>query len=112
MSNKNNKNQGIVYSTNPDFQNEEIGQTENETLPPGKQNLLVRISTSGRGGKKASLVQRFNGSEIDLDILAKDIKKHCGTGGTVKDNEIIIQGDMCQKIVEFLLLKGYRARKG
>ncbi|MFM9944099.1 MAG: translation initiation factor [Bacteroidia bacterium] len=112
MSNKNKKYQGIVYSTNPDFGAEEAPSNINETLPPEKQNLLVRISTSGRAGKKATLVQRFVGTPNDLENLSKEIKKYCGTGGTVKDGEIIIQGDICQKIVDYLLNKGYRARKG
>lgn len=112
MSNKNKKLQGIVYSTNPDFghDNEEVSIPD--SLIPGKQNLLVRISTQGRAGKKATLVQRFVGSETELENLSKDIKKHCGTGGTVKDGEIIIQGDLCKKIVDFLVTRGYRARVG
>jgi translation initiation factor 1 len=112
MSNKNKKLQGIVYSTNPDYlPNDEVSDFM-ETLSPNKQNLLVRISTQGRGGKKATLVQRFVGSESDLENLGKDLKKHCGTGGTVKDGEIIIQGDLCQKVVDYLITKGYKARKG
>ena len=112
MSNKNKKKEGIVYSTNPDFQSGDSHTSSRETLPNDKQNLLVRISTSGRGGKKATLVQRFIGSDDDLENLAKDLKKHCGTGGTVKDGEIIIQGDLCQKIVDYLLTQRYKARKG
>ena len=112
MSNKNKKLQGIVYSTNPEFTTSDPMSDFLETLSPNKQNLLVRLSTQGRGGKKASLVQRFVGSDDDLESLAKDIKKHCGTGGSIKDGEIIIQGDLCQKIVDYLLSKGYKARKG
>lgn len=112
MSNKNKKSFGIVYSTNPEFEADDTNSDFTETLPPHRQNLLVRLSTQGRGGKKASLIQRFVGSNEDLEILAKDVKKHCGTGGSVKDGEIIIQGDLCQKIVDYLLSKGYKARKG
>ena len=112
MSNKNKNNNGIVYSTNPDYSQESSDNDALETLPPHKQNLLVRISTQGRGGKKASLIQRFVGSDDDLETLGKEIKKHCGTGGSVKDGEIIIQGDLCQKIVDYLISKGYRARLG
>ena len=112
MSNKNKKNQGIVYSTNPDYQlpTEELNSFI--SLLPEKQNLLVRLSTQGRAGKKATLIQRFIGNADDLEALSKVIKKHCGTGGAVKDGEIIIQGDMCQKVVDLLLSKGYRAKKG
>jgi translation initiation factor 1 len=112
MSNKNKKHQGIVYSTNPDYLTPFEEVKESESLLPEKQNLLVRISTQGRAGKKATLVQRFVGSENELEELSKLIKKHCGTGGSVKDGEIIIQGDLCQKIVDFLVSKNYRARKG
>jgi len=112
MSNKNKKHQGLVYSTNPEFSMDDSVKNECETLPKEKQNLLVRISTQGRAGKKATLVQRFIGKNEDLENLSKEIKKHCGTGGTVKENEIIIQGDMCQKVVDYLLQKGYKARKG
>jgi len=112
MSNKNKNKDGIVYSTNPDFGNEEIDDSLKETLFPSKQNLLVRISTQGRGGKKATLVQRFVGTAAELESLGKEIKKHCGTGGAVKDGEIIIQGDQCKKIVDFLISKGYKAKLG
>jgi len=112
MSNKNKRLPGIVYSTNPEFEQDSHEEITKETLAPGKQNLLVRISTQGRAGKKATLVQRFIGSSSDLENLGKDIKKHCGTGGTVKDGEVVIQGDLCKKIVDFLTSKGYRARIG
>lgn len=111
MSNKNKKLNGIVYSTNPDFEFESRSEIS-ETLLAGKQNLLVRISTQGRGGKKATLVQRFVGNINELEILSKEIKKHCSAGGSVKNNEIIIQGDFCDKIVNYLISKGYKARKG
>jgi len=111
MSNKNKNFQGIVYSTNPEYSPQNIKNEEQETLPPYKQNLHVRISTQGRAGKRATLVQRFIGSETDLDTLSKEIKKHCGTGGSVKDGEIIIQGDLCQKVLNYLLSKEYRAKR-
>ncbi|MCC6720573.1 MAG: translation initiation factor [Bacteroidia bacterium] len=111
MSNKNKKRGGMVYSTNPGFEFEDK-HIEIETLPPEKQNLLVRISTQGRAGKKATLVQRFQGRIDDLENLSKELKKHCSVGGTVKNNEIIIQGDFCDKVVSFLLSKGYKAKKG
>lgn len=112
MSNKNKKLQGIVYSTNPEYTTDEPVSDFLDTLSSNKQNLLVRLSTQGRAGKKATLVQRFVGSEADLETLAKEVKKYCGTGGSIKDGEIIIQGDLCQKIVDYLLQKGYKARKG
>lgn len=111
MSNKNKKFKGVIYSTNPDFEYNE-NEFQQGNLSNEKQNLLVRISTQGRAGKKATLVQRFVGNTEELENLSKDIKKHCGTGGSVKNGEIIIQGDFCDKIVSFLIVKGYKARKG
>jgi len=112
MSNKNKKKEGIVYSTDPDYKPFESLLESISSKAPEKQNILVRISTQGRGGKKATLVQRFEGSETDLENLGKELKKHCGTGGSVKDGEIILQGDFIQKAVDLLLSKGYRAKKG
>jgi translation initiation factor 1 len=112
MSNKNKKSQGIVYSTDPDFKPFESLFETIATKSPNKQNLLVRISTQGRGGKKATLVQRFEGSESELENLGKELKKHCGTGGSVKNGEIILQGDFIQKAVDFLISKGFRAKIG
>jgi len=112
MSNKNKKMEGIVYSTDPDYRPFENLFENVNVKQPAKQNLLVRISTQGRGGKRATLVQRFEGSEQELENLAKELKKHCGTGGSVKDGEIIVQGDFIQKVVDFLLSKGYKARRG
>lgn len=111
MSNKNKKLNGIVYSTNPDFKLENNSQVS-KSISMSKQNLLVRISTQGRGGKKATLVQRFVGNNNELEELSKEIKRHCSAGGSVKNNEIIIQGDFCDKIVNYLISKGYKARKG
>lgn len=112
MSNKNKKNQGIVYSTDPNYKPFESLLESVVSKSPEKQHILVRISTQGRGGKKATLVQRFEGTETDLENLGKELKKYCGTGGSVKDGEIILQGDFIQKAVDFLLSKGYRAKKG
>lgn len=111
MSNKNKKRVGMVYSTNPSYEFED-NNFETKTILPEKQNILVRISTQGRAGKKATLIQRFQGSNSDLENLSKELKKHCSVGGTVKNNEIIIQGDFCDKVVSFLLSKGYKAKKG
>ncbi len=108
---KHKKRDGIVYSTNPDFQyrNDEIA--ESETLPADRQLLYIWLESKGRKGKTVTLVKGFVGKTDDLEALAVEIKKSCGTGGAVKDREIVIQGDFRDKIVLFLLKKGYKTKK-
>jgi translation initiation factor 1 len=104
---KNKKAQGIVYSTNPEF-TYDIGSTEEpQTLAPEKQELKVRLERKNRGGKTVTLVCCFAGSEEDLNILARTLKNKCGTGGSVKDGEIIIQGDFREKLFTILKSLGY-----
>ncbi|MCX6257516.1 MAG: translation initiation factor [Bacteroidia bacterium] len=101
----------IVYSTNSSFQYEYDGAKEDETLPPGKQELRVMIDRKNRGGKTVTLVTGFKGKKDDLDDLGRLLKSKCGTGGSVKDNEIIIQGDFRDKVMEILTSSGYHAKK-
>lgn len=104
---------GVVYSTNPDFQYEYEGEEqEQETLAPEKQKLVVRIDRKQRGGKQATLVTGFVGTEDDLQDLGKKLKTKCGVGGSAKDGEILIQGDFRDKIVELLTGMGYNTKKG
>lgn len=100
----------IVYSTNSDFQYEYDSQPEVETLPPAKQNLKVVIDSKQRKGKIVTLIQNFIGTEDDLNELGRLLKNRCGTGGSVKDGEIIIQGDFKIKIIQILQEKGYRTK--
>jgi translation initiation factor 1 len=103
----------VVYSTNPGYNYEyDIEEDAQETLAPAKQNLTVRLDKKQRGGKKVTLVQGFAGGEDDLKDLGKSLKTKCGVGGTVKDGEILIQGDFRDKIVEYLLKEGYKAKRG
>jgi translation initiation factor 1 len=103
----------VVYSTNPGYNYEyDAGQEAPETLAPAKQNLTVRLDKKQRGGKKVTLVQGFAGAEDDLKNLGKLLKTKCGVGGTVKDGEILIQGDFRDKIVEYLVKEGYKAKRG
>ncbi len=107
----NKKNQDrVVYSTNPDFK---YGQEEplRETLPVAQQQLYIWIDSKGRKGKTVSLIRGFTGNDQDLDTLAKELKTLCGTGGTAKNGEIIIQGDFREKIMRFLSGKGYKVKK-
>ncbi|MBC7426885.1 MAG: translation initiation factor [Bacteroidia bacterium] len=98
----------MVFSTDPDFKFESEANDEQETLPSNQQKLNIRLETKQRGGKKATLINNFKGSSADLEQLAKKIKAHCGTGGSVVDGEILVQGDVRKKVMEFLQKAGYK----
>ena len=101
----------VVYSTNPDYQYENIGEEEEETLPKNQQKLHVSMEKKGRGGKTVTLVRGFIGTEDDLKELGKLLKTKCGVGGSVKDGEVIIQGDFKQRIIDLLKAEGYTQTK-
>ncbi len=103
---------GVVYSTNPDFQYQQEAEEEAETLAPGKQRLIVRIDRRQRAGKQVTLVEGFVGKSEDLAALAKTLKTKCGVGGTAKDGEITIQGDLRDKVTALLQSMGYNAKRG
>lgn len=104
---------GVVYSTNPDFQYQTAPEApQAETLPPQKQRLTVRIDRRQRAGKQVTLIEGFIGRDEDLAALAKTLKTKCGVGGTAKDGEITIQGDLRDKIVALLTGMGYQAKRG
>ncbi|QQS28366.1 MAG: translation initiation factor [Sphingobacteriales bacterium] len=97
----------IVYSTNPDFFNNVEEENIAESLPPDKQQLRVNMERKGRGGKTVTLVHGFVGTESDLETLAKQLKTKCGVGGSVKDGQIVLQGDFKQKVSDTLKVMGY-----
>jgi len=101
---------GFVYSTNPDFKFEEENFAK-ETLPPAFQKLKIMLDTKHRGGKAVTLIHGFVGKENDLGEMGKKLKNFCGTGGSAKDNEIIIQGDQRDKVLQWLLKNGYKNSK-
>ena len=104
---------GVVYSTNPDYQYQTAQDApEADTLPPEKQRLIVRIDRRQRAGKQVTLVEGFIGRSEDLAALAKTLKTRCGVGGTAKDGEITIQGDLRDKLVTLLTGMGYQAKRG
>jgi translation initiation factor 1 len=106
--NKKNKpdSRGFVYSTDPNFSFKEERESI-ETLQPAQQKLRIRLDTKQRAGKAVTLVQGFIGKEEDLEELGKKLKNFCGTGGSVKDGEIIIQGDQREKVMQWLVKNDY-----
>jgi translation initiation factor 1 len=112
MSRERKERINVVYSTNPDYKYEHNVTGEQETLEPAKQKLTVRLDKKQRGGKKVTLIQGFTGSGDDLKDLGKLLKSKCGVGGTTKDGEILVQGDFRDKIVEYLIKEGYKAKRG
>ncbi|MEO5569517.1 MAG: translation initiation factor, partial [Bacteroidia bacterium] len=111
MSKKNNSPGNIVYSTNPDYINKNQVKEQATTPPPQQQDLRVLRDSKNRGGKTVTLVTGFTGSENDIKELGKLLKTKCGTGGSVKDGEIIIQGDFREKIFTFLTEAKYKVKK-
>lgn len=101
---------GVVFSTNPDYNYETSNEAEQETLAPAKQNLKIWLDRL-KGGRVATVVRGFVGSDYDLSALGKELKKSCGVGGTAKDGEIIIQGDHRDRVLELLIKAGYRCKK-
>ena len=108
---KKNKRKGIVYSTDPDFDYDYEHEKVTKTLPPEQQNLKVLLDRKGRKGKEVTLIQGFAGTESDLKQLGKNLKKQCAVGGSVKNGEIIIQGNWRDKICEILAADGYQFKK-
>ncbi len=110
MSKKHKELKNIVYSTNPDFKLEYEKETIEATLAPQQQNLKVYLDRLG-GGKMLSRVNGFVGNIADLEALGKMLKQKCGVGGSVKDGEILIQGEHRDKIIDLLQKAGYKAKK-
>ncbi len=108
---KNKNKLGVVYSTNPDFQYDYDQPEAVETLPPSQQRLRVRMERSGRGGKTVTIVDKFVGSDADLEALGKTLKTRCGVGGSAKEGQIIIQGDFRDRVVALLQDLGYTQTK-
>lgn len=103
-------NRGFVYSTDPSF-NFEQEKEQVQTLEPGQQKLKVRLETKHRGGKAVTLVEGFAGTAEDMEELGKKLKNFCGTGGSAKDGEIIVQGDQRDKVMQWLTKNGFKLAK-
>lgn len=107
---KKNRPSGVMYSTNPDYVYQHNNVPEEETRPPKEQDLRVMLDKKLKGNKKATLVTGFKGKESDLADLAKKLKNLCAAGGTSGEGEILVQGDFRQKIMDYLLKNGYKAK--
>jgi len=105
------RREGVVYSTAPDFNYAVPGEGSADSIPPNQQLLQIFLDTSGRAGKQVTVISGFAGKQEDLEILAKMLKTKCGVGGSVKEGEILIQGDLRQKVVQILQNGGYRTRQ-
>ncbi len=110
MSSKHKNREGVIYSTQNDFDYYEPVVYSPNTLPPQKQSLRILLDKKKRAGKQVSLITGFVGKETDLEELAKKLKNQCGSGGSAKDGEIIIQGDHRQKIFTYLTKEGYKSK--
>jgi translation initiation factor 1 len=110
MSKRKPDSSGYVYSTNPDFSFKEEDRNK-QSLQPSQQKLRIRLETKHRAGKAATIVAGFEGTEKDLEELSKKLKSYCGTGGSAKDGEMIIQGDQREKVKQYLIKNGYTNSK-
>ena len=110
MSKKNNRKKGIIYSTNANFEYEYEDDQIDSTLPPEKQNLKIYIDKH-RVGKIAVIIKGFIGSADDLNSLSRKLKTKCGVGGSAKNGEIIIQGDVREKVINIIKQEGYNYKK-
>ena len=111
MSKKSQQRIGVVYSTDPTFNYQVESEALADTLPPTQQNLRVQVDKKARAGKQVTLVTGFVGQDTDLQDLGKKLKNLCGAGGSAKDGEILVQGDFRDKILNWLVQQGYKAKK-
>jgi translation initiation factor 1 len=109
MKNKDDKNR-VVFSTNRDFNPDSDEKEQPDTLPAAQQTLYIALERL-KGGKVATVISNFTGSESDLESLGKQLKTKCGVGGTVKDGVILLQGEHRDKVMGFLAAMGYKTKR-
>ncbi|MEP7142105.1 MAG: translation initiation factor [Ferruginibacter sp.] len=102
---------GLVYSTDPNFKPARERMDEPVTLLPAQQKLRVRLDKKRRAGKAVTLIEGFIGTLADMEELGKKLKTICGTGGSVKEGEIIVQGDNRDKALQWLEKNGYTSSR-
>lgn len=110
MSGKNKNRIGVVYSTNPDFKYTEQLNEEYDTLSNAQQKLRITLDNKMRKGKIVTLISGFIGKPEDLETLCKTLKTKCGTGGSCKDGQILIQGNLRERVIDILTSEGYQAK--
>ena len=111
MSKKLNSLSGLVYSTDPNFKIEVDITEEEQTILPAEQKIKIRLDKKHRGGKMVTLIKNFIGTNADKEDIGKKLKTACGTGGAVKEGEILVQGDNRDKVLQWLLKNGYKHSK-
>ncbi len=110
MSKRKANKDGLIYSTDPNFSSDDDFY-QDDTLPAAQQKLKIKLETKHRAGKAVTLIVGFIGSKEDLEDLGKKLKNFCGTGGSAKDGEIIIQGDQREKVLQWFLKNEYKSAK-
>jgi translation initiation factor 1 len=112
MSKKNKKDMddGLVYSTNSNLSFTNLDEDKEESLTADEQSLRIHLDRLG-GGKVLTRVVGFVGSDDEINALGKELKQKCGVGGSIKNEEILIQGDHRDKVLQILLKGGYKAKK-
>ena len=111
MSKKINSLSGLVYSTDPNFKIEQDENMEEQTILPAEQKIKIRLDKKHRGGKVVTLIENFIGTNAVKEDIGKKLKTVCGTGGSVKDGEILVQGDNRDKVLQWLLKNGFKNSK-
>ena len=111
MPKKINALSGLVYSTDPNFKIEEESKEEQTTIVSAEQKIKIRLDKKHRGGKMVTLIENFVGTNADKEDIGKKLKTACGIGGSVKDGEILVQGDNREKVLQWLLKNGFKQSK-